>query len=253
MRSVTATALVVLPLAALVGCTPTPAEPVEETPSAPASVTPTEEPVALPEDALLSLTATATAENGAIVDLALVVHESLAWSDPAVTYLADLMTQTCDGSLENPVYEENLWTFTQIDYTATAVDGEWPVDSLPQLSPTDPEGGIAAAGSATDDENVDMAMPYCLRNKYLGTPGQGMIALGIPGDTDEVTAAGNFTRWANTSYGFSVFDTPGSVTLSDCTYEVTPLGLEHNGDNDSWELIDTSTVCTVGTPFTGAD
>lgn len=253
--TVTVTAAIALPLLLLLSAcgtgTPIADPPAPDSPSAEPTEAPIE--VSLAPDALLGVHVRATASNGATALLELTVHESLAWSDPAAAQLADRMSESCDGALENAVYEENLWSFTRITYTASEVEGAWPADAAIHLAPTDPQGGIAGTGAVTDDQNVDMATPFCLRGKYLAVPGEGAIALGIPGDTDEVTAAGNFTRWANTSYGFDVFDTPGGVTLSDCTYEVPELGLQHNAENESWELISTDTVCTVGAPFTGED
>ena len=244
----------------LVGCQPTPAPapeqpPVAETPTA----TPEAEP--LPEDALLFISATATAENGAVVELTQIVHRSLAWDDPAATASADLMSQVCEGSLETSVYDEQLWTFTRVDVAATPVDGTptWPADLAFRLFPQPGNDAVAADGAVVDDEDVDIATPFCVREKRLPGVGEGLIVLGIAGDTDEVSAAGNFTRWANTSYGFGTTEVQSQspadtgITISDCYYTVTDLGASLNGDNENWSLTDTDTTCSVGTPFTGAE
>ena len=251
LRSVALATFVVL---ALVGCQPTPVE----TPAPPAVEAPspsaTAEETPLPEDALLAVTATATNENGAIVKLSAIVHRSLAWDDPAAAESADLMSQVCDGSLESSVYDEQLWSFTRVDVAAVPVDGTpaWPADSPFHLFPIAGNDAVTADGAVVDDEEVDIATPFCVRDKRLPGPGTGVIVLGIAGDTDEATAAGNFTRWANTSYGFDAQSTPG-ITITDCTYAVSDLGLEFNGENESWLLTSSQTACFVGAPFTGAE
>jgi hypothetical protein len=257
-RNALVIASLAVPLILLSGCTPpapTPTSPPVATdePSAPV-----ENP--LPEDALLEVTATATADNGAALSLRSVVHKSLAWDDPAAASLADLMSQVCDGSLENSVYDDQLWSFTKIDIFATPVDGTpaWPGDRPVHLLPYAGTDAIAADAIVVDDENVDIATPFCVRDKYLFGAGEGTIVLGLAGDTDEVTAAGNFTRWANTSYGFSVGEAQQSaadigVTITDCTYAVSLLGKEFGGQNESWEFGGSDSYCSVGVPFTGAN
>ena len=260
IRSAALAAAVALPLLALTACQPTPAEPPVQTPVAESpSATPEAEP--LPEDALLFISATATAENGAVVELTQIVHRSLAWNDSAATASAELMSQVCDGSLETSVYDEQLWSFTRVDVAATPVDGTptWPADLAFRLFPQPGNDAVAADGAVVDDEDVDIATPFCVREKRLPGVGEGLIVLGIAGDTDEVSAAGNFTRWANTSYGFGTTEVQSQspadtgITISDCYYSVTDLGLEFNGDNENWLLTDTDTTCSVGTPFTGAE
>jgi len=258
-RNALVIASLAVPLLFLAGCTPPAPAPVtppaaSDGPSAPAEVP-------LPEDALLEVTATATADNGAALSLRAVVHESLAWDDPAAASLADLMSQVCDGSLETSVYQDQLWSFTRIDVTATPVDGTpaWPEGRRFHLFPIAGNDAIAADGAVVDDEDVDIAMPFCLRDKYLPGAGAGTIVLGLAGDTDEVTAAGNFTRWANTFYGFGTIEVQSQtaadvgITLSECTYAVSDLGLSLGGENESWESTSSDTVCSVGAPFTGAN
>ena len=260
LRPAAPAAVVALFALTLVGCQPT-APPAPEQPPAAETPTPTPEAEPLPEDTLLAISATATAENGAAVELTQLVHRSLAWDDPAAASSADLMSQVCDGSLDTSVYDEQLWSFTRVDVAATpvAVTPAWPADLAFRLFPQPGNDAVAADGAVVDDEDVDIATPFCVREKRLPGTGEGVIVLGIAGDTDEVSAAGNFTRWANTSYGFGTTEVQSQsaadtgITLSDCSYTVTDLGLELNGDNESWLLTDNDTTCTVGTPFTGAE
>jgi len=255
-RPIVAAALAAPLILMLAACAPTapPAAPVDP----PTTVAPPE-PVAdpLPADALLQLTATATADNGAVLDLEFIVHKSLAWDDPAGVANADLMSNVCDGSLENSVYEEQLWSFTQVDVSATPVDGTpaWPEGKRFSLFPLAWSNAIAADGAVVDDQDVDIATPFCLRNKYLDGPGEGTIVLGQAGDTDAVGAAGGFSRWANNNFGFTSVEvqsqTPADtgITVSDCAYVVTDLGKEFGGGSDSWSFTNTDTSCEVGYPL----
>ena len=255
-RPLAAAALAVPLVLLLSACDPAlPQSPPVETPVSAAPTEPAAEP--LPEDALLQVTATATADNGAVLDLEFIVHKSLAWDDPAGVANADLMSNVCDGALENSVYEEQLWSFTQVDVSATPVDGTpaWPEGKRFSLFPLAWSNAIAGDGAVVDDQDVDIATPFCLRTKYLGGPGTGILVLGQAGDTDAVGAAGNFTRWANNNYGFSSVEvqeqTPADtgITVSDCAYVVTDLGKELGGDSDEWSFTDTDTTCSVGYPF----
>lgn len=254
-RSIAAAALAVPLFLLLTACdpavpTPPPVDPPAPTePSAPAA-----EP--LPEDALLQLTATATADNGAALDLEFIVHKSLAWDDPAGVASADLMSQVCDGSLENSVYDEQLWSFTKVDVSATPVEGTpaWPEGKRFSLFPLAWSNAIAADGAVVDDQDVDIATPFCVRTKYLEGPGEGILVLGQAGDTDAVGAAGGFTRWANNNFGFTTVEvetqTPADtgITVSDCATVTTDLGKEFGGDRDDWVFRNTDTTCTVGYP-----
>ena len=244
------------PLLVLTACAPTAPTPPVAAP--PASAAPSEaaaEP--LPDDALLQVTATATADNGAVLDLEFLVHKSLAWDNPAGVADADLMSQVCDGSLENSVYDEQLWSFTRVDVSATPVDGTpaWPEGKRFSLFPLAWSNAIAADGAVVDDQDVDIATPFCVRTKYLGGPGTGILVLGQAGDTDAVGAAGGFTRWANNNYGFTTVEaqeqTPADtgITVSDCAYVVTDLGTEFGGESDEWSFTNTDTSCSVGYPF----
>ena len=253
-----AAAVLAAPLLLLVtACTPTaPAPaPVDTPPASTAPSAPAAEP--LPDDALLQVTATATADNGSVLDLEFLVHKSLAWDDPAAVVDADLMSQVCDGSLENSVYDEQLWSFTRVDVSATPVDGTpaWPEGKRFSLFPLAWSNAIAADGAVVDDQDVDIATPFCVRTKYLAGPGTGILVLGQAGDTDAVGAAGHFTRWANNNFGFTSVEvqeqTPADtgITVSDCAYVLTDLGTEFGGGADTWSFTNTDTSCSVGYPF----
>ena len=229
--------LVVLALAAC-GPTPTPA-PTEAPAPKPTETVEAPPEVALDEDVLLQVTATATSASGETLDLDLRVHRAVSWDDAPSN--ADLMTSTCEGSLENSVYEANLWSFGTADVTAT---GAWTSDSIFVLPYADEVVSLASSGFLSEDDDVvDIATPHCLRTRTFATPGEGTLVLGFSGDSDAAGAAGNFTRWANARYGFLA---PDSVTISDCAFTLTPAGEELNGGAEWWSDIVSDFECSTG-------
>lgn len=224
---------------ALAGCSPTPAPTPSETPEP----TPTETVEAPPEvvlddDVLLHVTATATGTAGNELELDLQVHRAVAWDDAPDS--AALMTSTCEGALENSVYQANLWSFATVDVAAT---GSWTADSIELRPLADDVVSLASSGFLSEDDNVDQATPHCLRARSFATPGEGALLLGFSGDSDEAGAAGNFTRWANVRYGFAV---PDGITLSDCEFTVTDAGTELNGGAEWWGDVVSATECSTG-------
>lgn len=238
--------LLALPLVLLAGCDPVPPGPVESSPSGTPTSTETTAPVdELDPDVLLVVTATVTADNGAALDLRMEVHKATAWSDASAPDRPALMTSTCDGSLDASVYEANLWSFLLVDVTATPVGATaWPADKRIRLWPGSVVGeelvALASDGFLVEDPDVDDATPHCVRDRYVYGAGEGGLIAGIQGDTDEVTAAGNFTRWANQRYGFVAREVAGQtaesagMVVSNCTFEVTPAGVELNGGAAWW-------------------
>lgn len=241
--------LLAIPLA-LSACAPQPAPIATSAPTEAApepSSTPTMEPAEapLPDDALLSLTATAELNGGPVAHVSLVVHKSLAWDDPKAADLAAAMTSTCDGSLEESVYNEQLFTFTRVDYSAVPVadGGMWTAGPAFDLMPS-ASIPIAPLGDATDADSADISTPLCLRNKEFPIIGEGALVLGLEGDTDENLAAGNFTRWSNQAYGF-VSKQP-EVVFTDCKYTVTELGNELGPGIAAWNESIADSMCAVG-------
>ncbi|MEN9620967.1 MAG: hypothetical protein RL499_1160 [Actinomycetota bacterium] len=245
-------------LLTLAGCTPPeqPSEPVAS-PSTAASETaaPSPSSEALPDDVLLVVSAVATADNGAVLDLTMTVHRSLAFDDPGVGDFAALMTDACGGGTDEALYADQLWTFTNAEVEAVARPGTaWPANHPIFFQPLATYVPIAADGAVVDDENVDPATPRCLRDKHLDAAGSGALIVGLEGDTDDVSAAGQFTRWANSMWGFTGVYVAGQsaadagIVLSDCTYIVTDAGKALNGGSAEWiERIDDER-CEVGNP-----
>ncbi len=244
--------LLVLPLVLLLaGCGDPPPDP-----GTPTKAAPTESPTvaALDPDVLLVVSATATAEDGSVLDLTMTVHRATAWDDSTGSDRASLMTSTCEGYLDAGVYEANLWSFLKVDVDATqSGSAAWPAAKRIRLFPlaTD-DYALASGGALVDDPDVTSETPHCARDRYIYGAGESTLVVGIQGDTDAVEAAGHFTRWANTLYGFVGREVGGQtaaeagITLTDCSYTVTPAGEELHGGADWWsEHIDESD-CYVG-------
>lgn len=255
-----APALLALPvLLALAACggaapsgSPTPsgtANPVETTtPEAlPTASDPTPLPVDVPADALIAVSATIEARNGAQLRVIEVVRKATAWDDPTAPERPAAMTQECAGALDESVYEGNLWSFAAIDVTATpANDIPWPSDDEGVwLFPDSSYVAQAESGVLGQDAAVDPATPNCLRMKNITQPGSGTIVAGFQGDTDAVDAAGHFTHWANHNYGFSSYS--DGLVISGCTLHVLPLGSELGWpDAPGYETVIEPELCRIG-------
>jgi hypothetical protein len=257
IRAFALSVAVIAPLFLLTACDPatpvvdpSPTEAVESP-----SPTPTAVAVVVDPDALLLVTATATADNGAVLHLSMQVHKSTNWDDPEASDRPDLMTQTCEGGLDSSIYADQLWAFTSASVDATAVDGTpaWPSDKVIHLLPYVTDGyTLAPDGFVFWDEDVDSATPYCVRDMDINSAGSGALVIGIEGDSDTVGAAGNFTRWANTTYGFSGQEAKGQtaaqagITITDCVFTVTDLGEQFHGGADWWSEHVTESACQIG-------
>ncbi len=245
-------------LLAVSGCTP-PAQPAA--PSASASptealaATPTPVAEVLAADVLLVVSTVATADNGAVLDLTMTVHRPTAFDDAASSASAALMTDACGGGTDDSLYAADLWTFASVDVEAVARPGpSWPANRRITLYPLSTNLNLAADAAVLDDDEVDPATPFCRRDKHLDTAGTGTLVVGLIGDTDDVSAAGQFTRWANQMWGFSAVRVAGQsaadagIALSDCTFTVTEAGTELNGASAAWIERNDETVCQVGDP-----
>ncbi len=252
-------ALVVVPLSLLLlaGCTPqTPAPPaVDETPVETSAAAPQPDPPTDPvyaPDVMLVVTATATADNGATLDLSLQVHQSQNWNAPGTTQQAT-MTTACSGGLDAGIYEQGLWSFTTLDVDSVLREGpEWPVNRRLFVAPNATYVMLASNGFPADDDEVSSDTPRCRRDKVMDGQGTGSLVMGLNGDSDAAGASGNHTRWANHNYGFVAVRVAGQtaasagITLSDCTALVTDAGREFNGDADWWSSRIDDTHCVFG-------
>jgi hypothetical protein len=261
-RAAAALVLASAALLALSACDPIPA-PVSTTSP---SVTPTpkqtivaEPTLQLPADAVLGLSAVATADNGASLNIVVVVLSSAAWNQGAGSARSSATAVNCDGELDASVFDAESFSFGEVDITATLASGSpaWPTDLPIQVLPLPRDDGsgpsLTAAGGVVQLEAPNPAgdgepgyyVPHCLQNAFLPGAGSGSTYLGFTGDASTLTA------WASSQYGIT-FDgfagpaDPARVTLTACTQVVTPLGTSLGAPAGGFAEHYSSTVCRVG-------
>lgn len=236
-------ALLALPLAlALTACggggTPPDPAPVEEDPGIPVA----EEMPELPDDAVLAVLAELTADNGATMDLLMVVHKSTAWDDPAAADRPALMLEQCSGAYDEALFADQLYSFASIDVTATVTSGDWPAGAGAWLVPATDYLAVVSTGDVVEDPAADSEAPHCARDRQIAGPGSGTMVVAFRGDTDDVGAAGGFTTWANHNYGYAIL-TSGEFT--ECGLIIPPLG-EEFGWGDPYEEVTLTEICKFG-------
>ncbi|TBN55396.1 hypothetical protein EYE40_14390 [Glaciihabitans arcticus] len=246
----------VLPLALLAGCAPEPPPiplplPVEGEP------TPTAEADPLPDDAMLLVTAVATATNGAQLDLRAVVREPQGWNLPAAKPGLDRLLEWCDGELDQASIEAGNFTVVPVEYSATAVgDTAWPNGETIWLHPEPGRAVLAATGAIKQVEVVDESqpgdyVPHCLQNATMPGAGEGTVYLGFEGDTggNEDYAIGH--AWASVSHGFSntQVEAAANIDFSECTAKILPAGTEWGAPGLGWAEDFVDYRCTVGGPL----
>ena len=219
-------------------------ETVAKAPTGTDSVTATSTPI--DPDSTLVLTAVATAANGSKLDLKLVVHQSTPFDDVASQTVPVAVTADCGGTLSATVFSTGLWSFTRANISAVPSLGSaavWPasghIDVMPSASlvKSAGRGMLSDAGYSGGD-------PACIRDKFFVGPGNGGLAVGIPGDSPAAGTAGRFTRWAKHSWGFAA---ASGVLLSGCAAEITPLGSRLGGGVGSVTTA-TDSRCVIGPP-----
>ncbi len=237
-------------IAVLAGCTPTPAAPLDPDETFVSATGDPIEPVPtlppLEAGTVLIVRATATAGNGAQLDLEYRIQKSVPFDDIAAQTLPQAMIEDCPAAYTQQVFADNLWSFTRGNVIAIPSAGstaDWPTDAPIELLPSASSVAMSARGFIGDDADAAAETPPCQREKSFTGYGQGGVAIGIAGDTDAVGASGGFTRWANHSYGFVVAD---GITLSGCTFEVTELGAQYNGGAEWWTESNDTTSCVTG-------
>lgn len=229
-------------IVALTGCSATPPTVDETYVSDPA---PSEEPTValtpnpIEPDTTLIVRATATADNGAQLQLEMQVHRSVRWDDVASQTLPAALLEDCASLYTGEQFATEQWSFTRVNLTAiptAASTAEWPEESrivaLPsaQFTPIAGRGDFIADGTA--------ATPLCQRDRYLDGSGRAALAMGLPGDGLELV------DWALHRFGVTV----ESATLSDCTAEVTTLGGQAGAGTGAWTTVVDDATCVAGPP-----
>ncbi len=237
-------ALLALPLLlALAGCggggtPPVDPAPADEDPGIPVA---TDTPD-LPDDAVLAVFAELRADNGATLDLLMVVHKPTAWDDPAAADRPALMLEQCSGAYDEALFADQLYSFASIDVTATVASGDWPAGAGAWLAPTTDYLAVVSTGDVVEDPAADSDAPHCARDRQIAGPGSGTMVVAFRGDTDDMGAAGGYTKWANHNYGFALLT---SGLFTGCGVFVTPLG-EEFGWGDPYETVDLTEICKFG-------
>ncbi len=244
-----------LPLALmLVGCMPgEPGATSSPGPSSPLkpSASPSSEPPAadipLPDDATMLVTATATASNGATLDLRLVVHRSVPWNSGAEAGTAATVAW-CEGEVDAEVISTLGYSFTQVDYSATAADGSWPSGETIWLHPTATYTTLAASGDVSPVAYPDSALPHCARPAVLPGAGAGSTFLGAEGDASGRDGLPALQFWSRLTYGFNNDFTLGApvVSFSDCAVQITTLGTSMGAPGGGWHEDFLPGSCIVG-------
>lgn len=260
-RRATMLLAVVVPLALLSACATSPAPSSSRPPSTPdASPSPTGPP--LPADAVLTLTGSVTADNGAELALTMVVHSSKAATDPASASGMSAITGWCDGEMTADQLQQG-YGLLQADYTATLVGTTaWPANLPLALYPTSQDVDMASSGDVHQIEVLEHPrqpgdyVPHCKQSAFLSGPGTGSIFVALAGDA---TVNPPLIDWANYSYGFGILSTPGfvgttpfggisasRVSFSGCTATVTALGTSLNGPSPTQQEDFSASHCTPG-------
>lgn len=200
---------------------------------------------ALPGDAVLWITATATAPSGAELALTMIVGESVAWNSDAAQQRQTRLAAACPGALDADVFASQAWGFAVAGVSATATDGTWPATAPILVQPDPGFLTIARGDGLAHDAGVPAETPGCLRDATVVGPVTSDVVVGFVGDA----GAAPGTRWANHRWGFS----STVATISDCAWGVTELGAARNGDATWWgEFVDPGS-CVVGAVTEQAD
>ncbi|HWH25786.1 MAG TPA: hypothetical protein VNT53_03990 [Pseudolysinimonas sp.] len=235
----------------IAGCGSSTAAPTSHPSSSPSSSHAAADP--LPDDAVLLVTVRGTADNGAVRDFRAVVHAPLAADAAAASTAVSTLTTVCSGEVDASVLASQPYELVQVDYSSTAVSGDWP-DDLPVavfpypsygLAAAAPGGGVAQA-AAVSTEPGDY-VPHCLQNVSLSpaTAGTVYYALAVDPNHSSEIPAGQF--WAYNSYGFSTIDAEDvRVEFGGCEGTLTELGTSLGGGHNGWAVKGTNGACSVG-------
>jgi len=230
----------------LTGCHPGTGSPSSSS-TAPASgsAAPTASPtptIALPADAVLSVTAQVTADNGATATVTAVVHRPLASTDAAATTMVSRMTTVCDGEVDAGVLVSQKAMMVKIDYSSTISSGSWPADLPLALYPDATYDELVAAGDpgVVQKELLDPHpqpgdyVPHCLQPAFLTVGQSGSTFAAEYIDPSQAAGLDNSTFWANLQYGFvtpyALFPAK-RVAFAHCTDTVTALGQSLKGSS----------------------
>ncbi|MGV8884502.1 MAG: hypothetical protein ACOH1T_02775 [Microbacteriaceae bacterium] len=251
IRTVAAGAML---LALLAGCapdTPPATDPAPETKPPVTKPAPPQPP--LPADALMLVTATATASTGGVLELRAVIHQAQASSQSTFT---PAVTQWCDGELDAGVLTAQNYSILQVEYTATAPDGAkvWPTAEQVWLHPTPDYNGLAHDGFVhqveypLDTTEPGAYVPHCVHYAMLDGAGTGSSYAAIESDVMGREGAAPLQFWSRLTYGFgNTYETDTNpVIFSNCTTTITDLGASLGAPSPGWHEDFLPAACVVG-------
>ena len=254
MRTRSVLALAV-PLLLLSACAPSEPDDFPEPPTSPKPSATQEADVAieLPADGVLGLVATATAGNGAVLDIEIVVHQAV----PS-TNAPDAVAATeawCAGEMDGQILADQGYSLTAADVTATLVSGEWPSGASLLVYPEPRANAIlVASGVLAQVPNGSEGdyTPHCVTPVTLPGPGAGSVLVGIVGDVDgDADGTPPLGGVGHLTFGVGVAlpdGTVADVTIGDCAATVSDLGTGLGvGTAADWnERLDDPAACTIG-------
>jgi hypothetical protein len=243
----------VLALAACDPPAPASTPPAAEGPTA--TATPTPEAEQLPEDALMFVSATATATTGARLALRLVVHQPGAWNDSVGAAGADATLAWCEGEVDADVLAANNESFTRIEYSAQQIgDLVWPTDAPVWLHPNALYTSLAAVdgvAQVTFPAPVEPGdyVPHCRQTAIIPGAGTGSVFAGADQDAAGRDGLQPLRFWSRLTYGFTNDSDPAkpaTISFTDCETTITPLGESFGAPGDGWHEDFLEGSCIVG-------
>ena len=173
------------------------------------------------------------------------VHSSVGWDDIANQTLPAAMAEDCAADLNATRFETEQWSFTRVNVSAiptTTSSADWPESSPVWVGPSADFVYIVGRGTLAAEAGAESP---CATDKFVPGVGNGAFAIGIPGDAQGPNS-GEFTRWAGHRFGFLLTDPGSGITLTGCSFELTPLGESLLGDAGAWASTSSDESCTTG-------
>ena len=243
--SAIAVSLGIVAVAALTGCVT--AAPIEPTPIPTETIAQPEPVPSLtpnpPEpDATLFVRALATTANGAQLSLEGMVHRSLSHEYPGSQTINTNVINDCGANLTNGIFAADAWSFTRMQVTAIppAESTEtWPDDESIGYRPSANNVYVSSRGMIESDASTGDLL--CVQDKFSTGAGRGAFFVGLPGDTIDLD---NFNNgWTSHTWGFTA---GAGVTLSECSFEITPLAQDYGASNAGWVEVADASNCYIG-------
>jgi hypothetical protein len=218
-------------------------------PASPAPDPPTPTAAPLARDALVVVRATATDSQGAQLSLEMVVHQPVSINDAsAATDLASMNSQ-CRSDPNLATIAEPTSGIERADVTAVPLGSStWHAAS--EISVFASNNNIRVRSGSGIAPSVhyqnDPPLHDCEVISAFFGPAHGTVSVlmwaregfGLP------VQSPNYFRWVQQEYGFFAADGPnGSVTLSDCTIDVTDAARAFGWDASLWHEENDPYVC----------